>query len=310
MLNHLRSGLRYAGLSVAGLTVAFAVSAQTPPAEESSQPLIRVLEIEEVAQVLRDEGLFHGQDLNRNMLGGLGGALWDHTIDQIYNVEWMTRILGQTLDQHLKPDEKAAVLAYFETELGQKILDLETAARVAMSDPDVEEVARATYEELRGSDDEQLKLVTKFITVNDLLERNVAGTLSSSYQFYKGLADGGASEATEDDILADVWRSVDDVRLDTEGWLYGFLLMAYQPLEPEEMQSYIRFSEGRAGQALNSALFEGFDLVFNDVSYALGVALARAMNASDLLRPNCTRDAASNDASDACIGANASNPGI
>lgn len=270
------------GLQAVGMAIALSLPALPSAAEESAEHLTRALEIRKVAEVLRDEGLFHGQDLNRNMLDGLGGQLWDDTIDEIYSVDWMTQVLADTLDEQLTPDEKTQVLAFFETDLGRRILDLETAARVAMSDPDVEEVARATYADLRGTGDPRLERVDTFVTVNDLLERNVAGTLSSSYRFYKGLADGGASEATEDDILSDVWSSVDDVRLDTEGWLFGFLLMAYQPLDPAEMQSYITFSEGRAGQALNSALFEGFDLVFNDISYNLGVALALALNASDL----------------------------
>jgi hypothetical protein len=98
--------------------------------------------------------------------------------------------------------------------------------------------------------------------------------MSSNFQFYKGLADGRLSDQSEAEILDEVWSQQEDIRLDTESWLNAYLLMAYQPLPPEAMQAYVRYSETRDGQALNAALFDGFEAFYRDASYALGRAIA------------------------------------
>jgi hypothetical protein len=151
-----------------------------------------------------------------------------------------------------------------------------------MAEDDVEEIARLRVEELRAAGDARMAQVDVFIAVNDLVERNVAGALGSNYQFFRGLADGGAYAMTEDQILADVWTQEQDIREDTTEWLYGFLNMAYRPLGDDDLEAYIAFSESEAGRALNAALFAGFDVLYRDISYALGLAVSRAMSGSDL----------------------------
>ena len=151
-----------------------------------------------------------------------------------------------------------------------------------MSDPAVEDVARATYLDFAARDDPQLEPTRQFVEVNDLLERNVMGAMSSNFHFYRGMAEGGALEMDEGMMLADVWSQEDELRSDTEAWLYGFLLMAYRPLEPADLKAYIVFSETAAGQALNSALFEEFDVMFGQISYGMGLGLGRAMMAHEL----------------------------
>ena len=64
--------------------------------------------------------------------------------------------------------------------------------------------------------------------------------------------------------------------------LFGFLLMAYRPLSDVEMADYNAFSRTGAGQALNAALFEGFEVMYRDISHALGLAAAQAMSFSEL----------------------------
>ncbi len=44
----------------------------------------------------------------------------------------------------------------------------------------------------------------------------------------------------------------------------------------------IAFSRTETGQALNEALFQGFDYMIDAISYRMGEAVARAMDASDL----------------------------
>lgn len=251
-------------------------------AETSGEALARLLRVDEVVAVMRDEGMKYGDDLDAEMLAGTGGQYFANRVDRIYDADRMEASITQALDDGLNETDIAASMQFYEVPLGQQILSLENAARVAMADPDVDALAREAYREREGSDDARLAAITDFVEMNDLLERNVAAALSSSYQFYRGLVDGGSLEMGEDEIIADVWSEEEEVREDTEGWIYGFLLMAYRPLSDDELVAYNQFSETPAGQALNAALFDGFDKMYRDISYALGKSVAEAMESSDI----------------------------
>ena len=110
------------------------------------------------------------------------------------------------------------------------------------------------------------------------------GAMNASYAFYNGMIDGQAFdfELTEDEILRDVWSQEAEIRLDTQEWLYGYLMRAYAPLSDDDLQAYIDFSATKAGRVLNAALFAGFDEVFTNVSKALGLSAAGFMQGEDL----------------------------
>ena len=244
--------------------------------------LARVLRVDELAQALHAEGLQHGQSLDADMLEGRGGAHWAQQVDRLYGTGRIAAAIRLTLAEGLAPVHLADCIAFFDSPLGQEILSLELAARVSMRDPQVEAAARAVYDGLKVREDARLAAVARFVAVNDLVERNVAGTMSASFQFYRGLAEGDMLGLDEAGILEEVWGEEAQTREETESWLYSYLLMAYQSLTPEEMQAYIGFSETPAGQALNAALFEGFDVLYQRISYELGLRLAAAMKASDI----------------------------
>ncbi|MFV0514285.1 MAG: DUF2059 domain-containing protein [Jhaorihella sp.] len=281
-----RAGAMARGLyrRVAALAVfALLVSAVAPRAETASaERLGGVLRLDEVVAVLREEGEANGRDLDRDMLGASGGAWWAQQVRRIHDAGRMKAVMVRALHETMSEAEIAASIAFFESATGQSILTLETAARRAMVDPEVEAVARAAHAQVQGSGDSRLAAVARFVAINDLLERNVAGVMNATYQFYRGMADGGAMKLDDRSILADVWSGEEETRADTENWLYGFLLMAYRPLSDAELEEYNAFSRTEAGQALNAALFEGFEVMYRDISYALGLAVAKAMSASEL----------------------------
>jgi len=244
--------------------------------------LARVLRVDDLAQTLHAEGVQHGQTLDQQMLDGRGGAHWAQQVARVYSAERIASAIRQALDTELDPRQRQDCLAFFDSPLGREILSLEIAARVSMRAAEVEEAARAVHQALRDSDDARLAAVTRFVAVNDLIERNVAGTMSASFQFYRGLAEGEMLGLDEGAILDEVWSEEAQTREETEGWLFAYLLMAYQPLAPDELERYIGFSSSPAGQALNAALFDGFDALYQRISYELGLRLAAAMKASDI----------------------------
>lgn len=251
-------------------------------ADARAAVLMDVLRIDEVAQILQAEGLEYAETLNRDMLDGQGGAGWQVQVDAIYDTQRMTETLRERLEAEVQGETREAVIAFFASDMGGSIVGLENAARAAITEPEVEEAARGYYAEIDGSDDPRLAQVTALIEAGDMVDRNVTSAMNANYQFMRGLADGNAVDLSEGEMLADVTSQQDKITEDTTSWLYGYLLLAYSPLEDDALDQYIAFARTDEGRALNRALFDGFGAAFADISYALGRAVALNMVAEEL----------------------------
>jgi hypothetical protein len=177
----------------------------------------------------------------------------------------------------------AQVIAFFTAEPGAGIAAAEAETRRAFLEPGVEELANDAFRDAIEADDARLGILTEFIEVNDLVERNVAGALNSNFAFYRGLAEGGAFEVEvpEDLMLNEVWGQEPELRRDTIEWLYSFQIAAYSGLSDADLEAYVAFSRTEPGQALNAALFSAFDAMFVGMSHELGVAAARFIAGED-----------------------------
>lgn len=253
-----------------------------PPAGMDS--LVEALALPDLVAIMREEGRAYGDDIEDEMFPGRGGARWDAQVAEIYDGGRMLDTLTAEMGAALEGDEIAPMLDFLTAPLGARLISLEMSARRAQLDPEVEAGSVERLEEMIADDDPRLTLLEAFAEANDLIEQNVAGALNANYAFFTGLADGGglAMEVTEDQMLRETWSQEPQIRADTREWLFAFLAMAYAPLSDDELQSYIDFSRTEAGQALNSALFAGFDVMFRDISRALGLAAARFTGGQDI----------------------------
>ncbi len=256
--------------------------AASAPSAQTADDLLDTLRVPQMLEIMRAEGLAYGDEMARDMFGTAPSRRWTALIDDIYDTAKMDRIVRREFGAAIDGTDLAPLSAFFGSDEGQRVMALELGAREAMIDDAVEEAARATFRDLAGSDDETLAQIDRFVAANDLLEANVAGALNASFQFYRGLVDGGAFAMSEADILADVWAQESETRDDTREWLYGFMLLAYQPLERETLEAYVALSASPEGRALNRALFAGFNQMYDDISYALGLAAAQQMKGEDL----------------------------
>lgn len=248
-------------------------------AEERVERLMQALHLEQVIDILREEGRVQGQDLNDTFLGSNGGPLFEAQVDDIYDPIWMREQITQTFEASLTGSELDRAIVFFESDLGQTIVSLENSARQAFADETIKDMARENY--VNSSRDSQFyRLVDEYIEVNDLIEKNVHSSLSSDYNFFRGLsADIGASS---EDILAQLLSDKDSVTEETRIWMYSFLLVAYQPLNEAQMRENIAFSRTETGRAVNEAFFDGFDLMYDQIYYQLGQAVSMVLSASDL----------------------------
>ncbi|MCV3272096.1 DUF2059 domain-containing protein [Roseobacter sinensis] len=259
------------------LAALFCVIAVPVWADARVTVLMDALRLPQLVQSLRAEGMADADDLNADMLNGQGGAFWSQQVSRLYDTGPMEDTFYRALADGLDDTALDVALQFFDSARGQRITELEIAARDAMREPSVEETAAAAYDAL-AADNPYAELVSRFIALNDLLELNVALTMSSSYQFSRGLADGGLLEMTDDQILAQVWESEQGLREDAETWLRGYFYLAQQPLDIADLEAYVAFADSPAGADLNAALFAGYEAIFTDIAYGLGRAVA--MNAA------------------------------
>ncbi|WP_222869576.1 hypothetical protein ROLI_020290 [Roseobacter fucihabitans] len=236
--------------------------------------LMDALRLSDLAQIIQEEGLADAAQINADMLAGQGGTFWEGQVAALYDPTVMLDGFHQALLARLQGDRLQTTVTFFDSVRGQKIVALEIAAREAMVDTAVQDAASEAFAALQAHQDPYVDFATQLLKVNDLLEFNVAVTMSTSYQFYRGLSDGGFLRQSEAEILSDVWASEADVRREAQTWLHAYFLLAYQPLDPSDRQAYLAFLQSPAGQALNNALFAGFEGLFKDIAYGLGRAVA------------------------------------
>jgi hypothetical protein len=244
--------------------------------------LMDVLQVRNLSQILQDEGIAFGSTLNEEWLDGKGGAAWAGQVTRIYDAERISEVIREGLEPALEGQTLEDVIAFFASDLGTKVITLENSARAALAIEGVEEEARSRFAALQKSGGSRLTQISRMIDAGDLINRNVTSALNSNYQFLRALVDGDVYAMSDRDILEDVFSERDAIATDTLGWLGAFMLMAYSPLTLEELTLYADFVETEAGKTLNAGLFAGFDPLYEDISYALGRAMALNMAAEEL----------------------------
>ena len=250
---------------------------------DRAERLIGATRLADVISVMRQEGLQHAEAIEQGSFPGQGGLAWRAEAERIHDVGRAMEDMRTSLSESLADDQIEPVIAFFETELGAKIISAEISAREAMLADEVDEMAEDALAEMRARDDNRLDAIARFIQANDLIEANVVGGLNSNFAFFRGLADGGAyeTEMTDSQMLAEVWSQEEELRQGSEDWLFSYLSLAYSALADDELEAYIEISETKAGSVFNRAIFAAFDVLFTRTSYELGLAAGRFMNAED-----------------------------
>ncbi len=248
------------------------------------QPLYDALALPELVEIMREEGIGYGTELEQELFPRRGGEAWAETVQTIYSLDRMERAIMTALDAELSEGAIEEITEFFESEAGQQIVAYEVAARRALMDEAVEEAASVGWMEMQSEGGDRWDLLAEFAETNDLIESNVAGAMTSNYAFYMGLVDGQAFdfEMTENDVLMDVWSQEQDIREETTDWVYSFTSLAYQPLTDEEFRAYVEFTATPEGQALNAALFSSFNALFADISRDLGLGASRFLSGQDI----------------------------
>ena len=268
------------------------VLALTQPAlAERVTALMDLMRLDDLLDIMREEGLEHGAAVGDGVLGQGAGSGWEATVARVYDPARMRDRMEDGLRARLKDAPDAAreaaldeVARFFASDLGRRVVQLELSARRAMLDEAIEEAARDAWAELEAEDGPRAAAVRRFVATGDLVELNVVGGLNATYAFYAGLADSGAGTGGMDEaeMLADVWAQEGAIRTEIDEWLHGYLALAFGPLGDAELEAYTDFFASPSGSLLNSALFAGFNGMFEGLSRDLGMAAGGMMLGEDL----------------------------
>jgi len=259
------------------MTIALITMPITAQAEGDMGELNTLLKIPEIIQIMREEGLKSGGELFSEMQPGRDDTEWSKELDEIYNTETMIATFNAHFEDTMGSTDLAPLITFFGSERGRKIIQLELSGREALLDEAIGDLSKDALQTAVANDDPRLKLIERYSDVNGLVETNVEGALNSNFAFFRGMQDAGPKDRriSEEQMLFEVWSQEPQIRADTQEWVFSYLLMAYGPLSDEDLEAYIALSETEEGQAMNNALFIAFDVVFTDISYALGQGIGR-----------------------------------
>lgn len=246
----------------------------------------QVMQFDTLFEVLRDEGLAQADELADQMLPRGKGPGWDRAVADVYDLPLVRARFNHALRVELAKNPEAFVQIgdFFGSDLGQRVLTLEIAARRAFLDVAQEEAARVAADTPETARDPKWRLIQRMIDAGDLVEMNVAGGLSGSLAFMQGLQEAGGMGPVlpVDQLSSEVWGQEAQLRADLSAWLKAYFGLAYAPLTEAELEAYVAFLESPAGRHYSAALFLAFDASFRRVSHDLGRAVAKAAQARDI----------------------------
>lgn len=266
------------------ISIVMLLAMPVPAWADDPGALFDALRLDEVIAIMREEGIEYGEELRADLFPSRPAAGWSAEVEDIYAAERMEVSVREAFEDNLGDAALAPVVEFFASGQGVEIVSLEIDARRAMLDEAVAEAAEVRAIDLRAGNDPLIGRIEALIEAGGLIDENVVGAMNANYAFYDGLLRGGAfpGQPDEGELIADVWAQEPQIRDETTDWMYGYLSLAYAPLDRDALDAYIALFRSPEGQAVNAAIFEVFNDMYVDVSRRLGLAAAAMMAGEDI----------------------------
>lgn len=258
-----------------------------PQHQQAAEVLWDVMRLDSLMPVLRDEAVAEGRDMAAAMFPGGGTGRWLDRVRAIHDPARVKTLFLQgvagVMPRANQRDVQAG-LAFYSTVFGQRILALETAARIAMLDPATEAAARDAFAHAIRRRDPRAVRVVRLIRSADLIDPNVAGGLNGAIAFSRGFQAGGGFPVplSDNEIIQGAWEQEPRMRANTEAWIGAYLFLAYAVLGNAEFDRYAAYAASDGGQALSRLMFAGFDAMVSVTSHDMGLAAAAEIRGRQL----------------------------
>lgn len=269
-------------LTLGALLMIWPPQAKAQAADADLQAINALTHLPETLDLIRQEGIQQGKDLGADLFGDSEDPNWLSALDRVYDTGQMTGLYNAALRQVLAQDPSLSnnIRPFLDSDLGQRVITLELEARRTTMDKVAMQAAREVFVELEKTDKFRRAQIERLVVAGDLIEANVMAGLNGNLTFYKAMAAAGTPGTPKDEaeLLGQVWSQEADIRASVEQFLYPIMALAYAPLNEDELQSYVDFSESPAGTRFNDALSKAFDPLMIELSRKLGTEAGKLLS--------------------------------
>lgn len=243
------------------------------------------LGIYDFIRIVAEESVSGADQIRLDFFPELPPEAWEAEMRTLFSPEAIaTGFEAAWNDEALDAEARAEVMAFFTSDLGQRVVAAEITAREGMADPNVAEAARSAVTMAARDRDVRLEAFADFSAALDLVDQNVATTMNAQVQFLTALSDAGVLQPPlpQEELLRFVGAQLPELRVEAEEWLMAYHLMAYGSLSADEFEIFAAANTSDAGQALTAAVLQAFDEMFLQLQYALGQAAAQHAIGDDI----------------------------
>jgi hypothetical protein len=258
------------------------VSHQVRAQDDTTAMLFDALRMDILEEVIITEGQGHIRETAETYLDQRRVDGFVQQTQYIYDPQSIRDRIYAGMRDGLTEDQRAVALAFYQSDLGTLVAELEATARQAISADEVEEAAYSIAQSASEQDDPRIATIERAIEDLELVEMNMSGAMNAQYSFLMRLTKVDRLGLSQGEILSMLDEAAEDTMGSIAEWLVAFMYMAYAPLDDEQLDQYVSYQLSENGDAVNKALFKLFNEIERDSSAALGKELAEALQSQEL----------------------------
>lgn len=245
--------------------------------------LLELMRFDQLAEVSREEGISGNASVLEDFGLTSNEAFWLEELDVIFDEGKTEEMFRTSFAKAYNQRSIVDAIAFLGSEAWMRAYDLQIDTSLLLTDPALEEAAVIHYWEHIENNSPRVPLIEDLVASTDLVEQNIAGAMNAMLAFNRGMTFVSSDLGYPDEeMIALLYASETELRLEISEWLHAYYLVAYLPLTEADISQQIEFWTSQAGQDISAAMMLSYDVVHNDQSFAVGRALAEILNSPAL----------------------------
>ena len=244
--------------------------------------LYDALQMDRVNEIIRAEGIRDARGTGEAYLSANSVERFVEQAKSVYQLDNMEKDFKRLLTENLSTSEANEILLFYRLPIGKLASELEVSARVAISETEIEEMAKTMLKEAKAIKNTRLNEIESVIKILELVEQNLIGAYAAQFAFMYELSKLGVLELSRQEMIDIITNDEEKLKGEILEWLMAFSHMAYAPMSDEEFRVYNDFSKSDLGILLNKALFSVYNEMAKDQSQSLANILGEFMKSEEL----------------------------
>ena len=244
--------------------------------------LYDALQMDRVNEIIRAEGIRDARGTGEAYLSTNSVERFVEQAKSVYQLDNMEKDFKRLLTENLSTSEANEILLFYRLPIGKLASELEVSARVAISETEIEEMAKTMLKEAKAIKNTRLNEIESVIKILELVEQNLIGAYAAQFAFMYELSKLGVLDLSRQEMIDIITNDEEKLKGEILEWLMAFSHMAYAPMSDEEFRVYNDFSKSDLGILLNKALFSVYNEMAKDQSQSLANILGEFMISEDL----------------------------